>query len=79
VVGGHPSHLHIDLLPTWQGAGWGRRLIEALLERLAGAGSPGVHLSVSLRNPRAVAFYRHLGFTELHLAGDTLFLGRSTR
>lgn len=79
VVAGHPSHLHIDLLPKWQGAGWGRRLIEALLERLAGAGSPGVHLGVSRRNPRAMAFYRHLGFTDLAAAGDTLFLGRPTR
>jgi GNAT superfamily N-acetyltransferase len=79
VVSGHPSHLHIDLLPRWQGTGWGRSLIEALLERLADAGSPGVHLGVGTSNPRAMGFYRHLGFTELHLAGDTLFLGRSTR
>ncbi len=31
----------------------------------------------STGNPRAVGFYRHLGFTELHAVGDTLFLGRS--
>jgi GNAT superfamily N-acetyltransferase len=79
VVAGHPSPLHIDLLPRGQGTGWGRRLIEALLERLADAGSPGVHLGVGTSNPRAVGFYRHLGFTELHAVGDTLFLGRSTR
>jgi len=78
VVAGHPSHLHIDLLPRWQGGGWGRRLIEGLLDRLAAAGSPGVHLGVGVRNPRAVGFYRHLGFTELLAVGDTLFLGRST-
>lgn len=77
VVAGHPSHLHIDLLPRWQGGGWGRQLIEALLERLAAAGSPGVHLGVGVDNPRALGFYRHLGFTELHADGDTLFLGRS--
>ncbi|HET7798994.1 MAG TPA: GNAT family N-acetyltransferase [Humibacillus xanthopallidus] len=78
VVAGHPSHLHIDLLPRWQGGGWGRQLISALLERLAAAGSPGVHLGVGVGNVRAVGFYRHLGFTELLAAGDTLFLGRST-
>jgi hypothetical protein len=78
VVAGHPSHLHIDLLPQWQGGGWGRRLIEALLGRLAAAGSPGVHLGVGVGNTRAVGFYRHLGFTQLCAAGDTLFLGRAT-
>ncbi len=78
VVASHPSHLHIDLLPTWQSGGWGRRLIERLLVALHEAGSPGVHLGVGTDNPRAVGFYRHLGFTELEAAGSTLFLGRST-
>jgi ribosomal protein S18 acetylase RimI-like enzyme len=77
VVAGHPSHLHIDLLPPWQGGGWGRRLIDRLLVALEELGSPGVHLGVSTGNPRAVGFYRHLGFTQLHAEDDTLFLGRS--
>ncbi len=77
VVAGHPSHLHIDLLPPWQGGGWGRRLIDRLLVALEEAGSPGVHLGVGTANRRAVGFYRHLGFRELHADGDTLFLGRS--
>ena len=46
-----PVHLHIDLLPTWQDGGWGRRLIERLLVALHEAGSPGVHLGVSTSNP----------------------------
>ena len=72
IVATHPSHLHIDLLPHLQGAGWGRRLLETLFERLAAAGSSGVHLGVSVRNERAIGFYRHLGFTEL--AGDPMSL-----
>jgi ribosomal protein S18 acetylase RimI-like enzyme len=73
----YPSHLHVDLLPAWQGAGWGRRLLETLFAALADAGSPGVHLGVSRRNPDAVAFYRRMGFAEL--AGDDggLTMGRS--
>jgi ribosomal protein S18 acetylase RimI-like enzyme len=79
VVAGHPSHLHIDLLPRWQGGGWGRRLLEQLLGLLADGGSPGVHLGVGADNVRARGFYAHLGFREIEVVGDTRFLGRSTR
>lgn len=60
----HPSHLHIDLLPSLQGRGVGAALIERQLAALADAGSPGVHLGVDPRNRRAIAFYRRLGFAE---------------
>jgi len=65
-----PSHLHIDLLPEAQGMGLGRQLIERLVGQLASLGSHGVHLGVSKANHRAVAFYRHLGFTEWEPAED---------
>jgi ribosomal protein S18 acetylase RimI-like enzyme len=61
----HPSHLHIDLLPAAQGAGWGRHLMAALEDRLRTDGAPGVHLGVSRRNERALGFYLHLGYEEL--------------
>jgi len=60
-----PSHLHIDLLPAAQGRGDGRRLVQRLHESLRTDGSRGVHLGVSPRNGRAIAFYRALGFEEL--------------
>lgn len=69
-----PSHLHIDLLPRAQGRGFGRRMMERNLETLRRRGSPGAHLGVSLRNPKAVAFYRHLGFRELTTDG-CIYLG----
>lgn len=65
IDGPYPSELHIDLLPTAQGRGWGRHLIDSVLEALRGSGSPGVHLGTSARNERAIGFYRHLGFVEL--------------
>jgi ribosomal protein S18 acetylase RimI-like enzyme len=65
LVATYPSHLHIDLLPRSQGQGWGRRLIETLVERLRAAGSHGLHLGVATANTDAQAFYRVLGFTEL--------------
>jgi ribosomal protein S18 acetylase RimI-like enzyme len=61
---GYPSHLHIDMLPDVQGNGRGGRMLRTLLDALAEAGSPGVHLGVSPANHRAIGFYRHFGFTD---------------
>jgi len=76
----YPSHLHIDLLPRAQGRGFGRRMIEQILEGLRLRGSPGAHLGVSPRNTRAQDFYRHLGFEELvRVGGPTdgcVYMGR---
>ena len=71
----YPSHLHIDLLPAFQGGGNGRRMMDTLLARLRAEGSPGLHLGVSTNNKRALAFYDHLGFTELHLNPMVHLLG----
>jgi ribosomal protein S18 acetylase RimI-like enzyme len=60
-----PSHMHIDLLPRIQGRGTGRKLIETLVATLRDHGSPGLHLLVGDSNPRAVGFYRHVGFDEI--------------
>lgn len=64
-----PSHLHIDLLPRLQGRGLGRRMMDVLIAALRARGSRGLHLFVSRDNERAIAFYRHLGLTELPEAG----------
>ena len=69
----YPAHLHIDLLPEAQGQGLGRMLMERLWAALRAAGVPGVHLGVGTLNPGALAFYRHLGFTELENFEDRLY------
>jgi ribosomal protein S18 acetylase RimI-like enzyme len=74
-VADYPAHLHIDLLPHWQGAGWGGKLMGAMTEALAARGSTGVHVGVSPTNARALAFYRKLGFQELGQENDAVFLG----
>jgi ribosomal protein S18 acetylase RimI-like enzyme len=61
----HPAHLHVDLLPRLQGHGWGRRVMQAVLDDLAKAGAVGVHLGVDEANTGAHAFYERLGFTVL--------------
>lgn len=77
----YPAHLHIDILPPYQGAGYGRRLMEAFLAALAALGVPAVHLGVAATNTRAIGFYRRLGFEEIKSAGPppgALLLGRAT-
>lgn len=61
----YPAHLHIDLLPSLQGQGWGRRLIETAISTLRDRGVPGLHLVAAADNTAALAFYDRLGFTRL--------------
>jgi ribosomal protein S18 acetylase RimI-like enzyme len=79
----YPSHLHIDLLPRAQGRGYGRRLLEQLMDSLGRRGSAGVHLGVSSRNTRAAGFYARLGFRELTRImsedGGVIYMGRTLR
>jgi GNAT superfamily N-acetyltransferase len=74
----YPAHLHIDLLPAFQGVGYGRSLIETFFAAAARAGAVGVHVCVVAGNVKAVGFYRHLGFGTLMVdePGGVLYLGR---
>jgi ribosomal protein S18 acetylase RimI-like enzyme len=79
-VADYPAHLHIDLLPGYQGAGHGRALMTTFLRALGAAGVARVHLGMDSRNSRARAFYDRLGFHEIavpDVPGAT-FLGRDT-
>ncbi|MBB5019651.1 ribosomal protein S18 acetylase RimI-like enzyme [Chitinivorax tropicus] len=64
---GYPAHVHIDLLPEAQGLGWGRRLMQTLLDDFTRRSVPGVHLGVSAGNQRGLAFYRQTGWRRLSL------------
>lgn len=79
-VSAFPAHLHIDLLPPYQRAGYGRRLIETFLAAAARAGAPGVHLAVAAANTGAQKFYERVGFGRVDVpgAGSALFLARPT-
>jgi len=77
----YPSHLHIDLLARAQGRGYGRRMLEQLMNELQLKGSPGVHLGVSVPNTRAIGFYQRLSFRELIRVGEgadgCIYMGKS--
>jgi ribosomal protein S18 acetylase RimI-like enzyme len=76
----YPSHLHIDLLERAQGRGYGRRMLEQVMDKLRQRDSPGAHLGVSALNPSAFGFYQRLGFRELIRVGSgkdgCIYLGR---
>ena len=72
---GYPAHLHIDLLPRAQGAGWGRALIRELAAAALAAGVRGIHLGMAADNRAALAFYERLGFAVLRADAEVLVLG----
>lgn len=76
----YPAHLHIDLLPPWQGQGHGRRLLHTFLDALSGQGVRAVHLGMVTANTAARAFYDRVGFHEIPVAdpGPLTYLGRAT-
>ena len=76
----YPAHLHIDLLPGYQGRGYGRTLLTTLFGALDEAGAKRVHLVMSTANTGARVFYDRMGFHEIAVAdpGPLAFLGRST-
>jgi ribosomal protein S18 acetylase RimI-like enzyme len=79
----YSSHLHIDLLPRAQGRGYGRGMLEQVMDKLRQRGSPGAHLGASMINTQAIGFYERLGFRELIrvAAGDdgVIYMGKSLR
>lgn len=72
----YPAHLHIDLLPTAQGQGWGRALMARFCAELTARGVAGVHLGADARNAGASAFYPRVGFQPLPTAPGSLSFGR---
>lgn len=71
----YPAHLHIDILPEGRDLGWGRRMIETLVEQMRTLGVPAVHLGVGGRNTNAIGFYEHVGFHRVKEAEWGLILG----
>ncbi|WP_051326442.1 GNAT family N-acetyltransferase [Aliagarivorans taiwanensis] len=75
-VDDYPAHLHIDLLPEVQGQGYGRLLINTLLESLREQAVSGVHLGVGKANPKAIMFYKAMGFELIEEDQYALLLGQ---
>ena len=76
----YPAHLHIDLLPGYQGMGLGRKLMDAFRGELVSRGVERFHLSMDPENVKARAFYDRLGFEPITVGSDPggTYLGRSS-
>jgi GNAT superfamily N-acetyltransferase len=59
----YPAHLHVDLLPGFQGGGRGKALIEVLFEAFANDGVRGCHLLKAGDNEGTTVFYQKIGFS----------------
>ena len=75
LIAKYPSHLHIDIIESHQGLGYGKTMILHLLKALQDAGSSGVHLHMSASNDRANGFYKKLGFVEIHTNESEIIMG----
>lgn len=75
LISEYPAHLHIDLLPELQGMGTGKLLIRTFMDALKKRNCPGLHLSVSKKNERAVAFYEKTGFSVIADYSNAITMG----
>jgi GNAT superfamily N-acetyltransferase len=78
LVSTYRAIMHIDILAPWQGQGWGRKLIERFVMRVAEAAMKGegrvavgrgVQIGIAGENKKVVPFYEKCGF-EVYPGGE---------
>lgn len=58
----YPAHLHIDILPEYQGKGYGAQMMNTMLDNLKSKKVKGIMLMANKDNHGAIRFYERLGF-----------------
>ena len=61
----YPAHLHIDILPEYQGQGYGAQMMTTMLDNLKRKNVRGIMLMAHKDNHGAIRFYERLGFKVL--------------
>lgn len=73
----YPAHLHVDILPAYQGNGNGTKLIKTLEDHLKEIGVKAIRLSVGTDNVRAQKFYKKNGYARIaYLPGIAAVYGK---
>ncbi len=72
----YPAHLHIDILPQYQGQGYGTKMLETLFKKLKENDVKGVMLMASGENDGAIRLYKRMGFEMLLHTKLTAVMGK---
>ena len=70
LVAGEGHILNCCVAPAWQGRGFGRSLVEHLIEVARGHATEALYLEVRPSNTAAVSLYQRLGFEGIALRRD---------
>ncbi len=71
----YPARMYIEILPEGRGKGYGKRLMNAYLDLLAGRDLNGVYLEVGEKNIRGIEFCRRMGFSLIAWKPGTRYMG----
>ncbi len=76
----YPAHLHMNVLPGYQGRGIGQQLLDSFMSALREKNVAGIHLGTSSENKKAVPFYEKNNFVLLRqLDGDMWGMGTGVK
>ncbi len=73
----YPAHMHIDLLPEYQGKGWGTKMLNTLFDTLKQKNVRGLMLMADIDNKGAIRFYERNGFTVLCKAAHGVVMAKT--
>jgi ribosomal-protein-alanine N-acetyltransferase len=70
-IGAGESHvLNLCVSPNWQGRGYGRVILQKLIDEATRFKADSLFLEVRPSNPNAIKLYRSLGFNEIGMRKD---------
>ena len=70
-IGAGESHvLNLCVAPNWQGRGYGRVILQKLIEEATRFKADSLFLEVRPSNPNAIKLYRSVGFNEIGMRKD---------